>query len=108
MAATSSALIREENGVQRPVYYTSQAFQVAKGKYMKMEKMSLSLVIASGKLRPYFQAHTIMVMIDQPIKKAMNKLDTTSCLIQYAIKLNQFDIKYKTRTTIKAQILLTS
>lgn len=96
MVAASSALIKEENGVQRPVYYTSQAFQGAEGRYMKMEKMALSLVIASRKLRPYFQAHTIMVMIDRPIKKAMNKLDTASHLIQWEIELSQFDIKYIT------------
>lgn len=34
-----------------------------------MEKMALSLVIASMKLHPYFQAHTIKVMTDQPTKK---------------------------------------
>ena len=49
---------------------------------MKMEKMALSLVIASIKLRPYFQAHTIVVMTDQPIKKVMNKLDAAGHIIQ--------------------------
>ena len=49
---------------------------------MKMEKMALSLVIASVKLHPYFQAHTIVVMTDQPIKKVMNKLDVAGHIIQ--------------------------
>ena len=63
----SLALIHGDSKVQRPVYYTSQAFQGAKAKYPQIEKMTFSLIIASRKLRPYFQAHTIIVMTDQPI-----------------------------------------
>lgn len=33
----SSALIREELRIQKPVYYTSQAFQGAEAKYLKIE-----------------------------------------------------------------------
>ena len=68
--------------------------------------MALSLVIASRKLHPYFQAHAIMVMTDQPIKKAMNKLDVVGNLIQWVVELSQFDIKYKPQTAIEAQILV--
>ena len=67
--------------------------------------MALSLIIASRKLRPYFQVHAIMVTTDQPIKKAMNKLDAASRLIQWAVELSQFNIKYRPRTAIEAQIL---
>ena len=44
-------------------------------------------------------------MIDQSIKKAMNKLDATGCLVQWTIELNQFNIEYRPRLTIKAQVL---
>ena len=60
--AVSFALICEESKIQRPVYYTSSAFQGATAKYPRMEKMAFSLIVASRKLRPYFQAHTIVVM----------------------------------------------
>ena len=59
-----STLIREESKVQQPVYYTSQAFQGAEAKYPRIEKMAVSLIVASRKFRPYFQAHTIIVMTD--------------------------------------------
>ena len=42
-----------------------------------MEKLAFSLVTASTKLRHYFQAHVINVLIDYPLKKAMNKLEAT-------------------------------
>ena len=67
----NAALILEENRVQLLVHYVSQAFQGAEAKYPHMEKIVFSLIIASQKLRPYFQANPILVMIDQPIKKAI-------------------------------------
>ena len=42
-------------------------------------------------------------MMDQPIKKSMNKPNTTGRMVQWAIELSQFNIKYHPRTAIKAQ-----
>ena len=83
----SSTLIREERNIQKPVYYTSQAFQGAKASYPRMEKIAFALLVASKKLHPYFQAHHIVVMTDQPIRKMMNKIDAAGRLIQWAIEL---------------------
>ena len=47
----------------------------------------------------------ILVMIDQPIKKSMNKPEATGRMIQWAIELSQFDIEYYPRIAIKAQAL---
>ena len=44
-------------------------------------------------------------MIDQPIRKTMNKIDAVGRLIQWAIELGQFDIEYWPRAAIKAQVL---
>ena len=70
-----------------------------------MEKLAFSLVTTARKLRPYFQAHVINVLIDHPLKKAMNKLEATRRLIQWAVKLSEFDVRYKPREAIKAQVL---
>ena len=63
----SSTLIREEGNVQKPIYYTSQTFQGVEASYPRMEKIPFTLLVASRKLHPYFQAHPIDVMTDQPI-----------------------------------------
>ena len=75
--AVSSALIREEEKIQKPVYYTSKALKGAEGRYPLIEKLAFALITASRKLRHYFQAHVINVMTDHPFKKAMNKLEAT-------------------------------
>ena len=79
--AVSSALVREEAKVQKPVYYTSWALKGVEGRYSLMEKLAFALITASRKLRHYFQAHVIIVMTDHPLKKAMNKLEATGRLI---------------------------
>ena len=71
--AVSAALIREDGSVQRPVYYISRALRGAEQNYPLLEKLSLALVIASRRLRPYFQAHSIVVLTDQPLKKVMQQ-----------------------------------
>ena len=73
VTVVSAALIKEENRLQLPIYYVSQAFQGAEARYPRIEKINFALIVASRKLRPYFQANPIIVMTDQLIKKAMNK-----------------------------------
>ena len=47
MIVVSIALIREEQRVQRLMYYISQAFQGIEAKYLRMEKITFALVVAS-------------------------------------------------------------
>ena len=61
--------------MQLPVYYISQAFQGVEAKYPRIEKIAFTLIIASRKLCLYFQANPILLMMDQPIRKLMNKLE---------------------------------
>ena len=71
----SSVLIGEEGKIQKLVYYTSQVLRGVEGQYLMMEKLAFALVMASWKLRHYFQAHVINVLTNHPLKKAMNKLE---------------------------------
>ena len=104
-SAISAALIREEGKKQLPVYYVNQAFQGAESRYPRIEKIAFALIVASRKLRQYFQSKPILVMMDQPIKKSMSKPEAAGRMVQWAIELSQFDIEYHPRTAIKAQAL---
>ena len=90
--------------MQKPVYYTSRALRGAEGRYPLMEKLTFALITASRKLRHYFQAHVIIVMTDHPLKKVMNKLEAARRLIQWAIELSEFEIRYQPRNAIKAKL----
>jgi hypothetical protein len=104
-SAVSSTLIREEDGRQLPVYYTSRALRGAEERYLSIEKLAFALVTVARKLRPYFQAHIIVLLTNHPLRKAMNKPDAAGRLIQWSIELNEFDIDYRPQTAIKAQAL---
>ena len=66
-----------------------------------MEKLILTLVTAAQKLRPYFQAHTIEVSTEYPMKQVLHKLETSRRLVKWALELSEFDIRYKLKMTIK-------
>ncbi|XP_052177535.1 uncharacterized protein LOC127791591 [Diospyros lotus] len=103
--ALSAALVREEEGVQYPVYYISKRLVDAETRYTSMEKLAYCLVIASRKLRPYFQAHQIDVLTKYPLRQILQKPDTSGRLLKWAIELAQFDLEYKPRVVIKGQAL---
>ena len=102
---TSAALVRERDRAQNPVYYCSRALREAKERYPKMEKLVLTLVTTARKLRPYFKAHTIEISTEHPMKQILHKPETSERLVKWAIKMSEFDIRYKPRITIKGQVL---
>ena len=104
-ATVSAALIREEEKVQKPVYYTSRALRGAEERYSPMEKLAFALVTTARKLKPYFQAHTVVVLTDRPLRRAMSNLNAAGRLALWAIELSEFDIQYRPRIAIKWQVV---
>ncbi|XP_059436575.1 uncharacterized protein LOC132169575 [Corylus avellana] len=103
--AVSAALIWEEEGVQKPIYFISRALHGAEERYVQMEKLAFTLVIASRKLQLYFQAHTINVLTEYPLKKVLRKLDLSGQLVNWAIEISEFDIYFISRNAVKGQAL---
>ena len=70
-----------------------------------MEKLAFVLVTAARKLKPYFQAHTIIILTDQPLKKAMSNPEAAGRMALWAIEPSEIDIQYRPRTAIKGQVV---
>lgn len=101
----SAVLVREEGNNQFPVYYVSKRLLDAETRYTSMEKLVYALILASRKLRPYFQAHKVEVRTTYPLKQVMHKPETTGRMIKWAIELGQYDLEYKPRIAIKGRAL---
>ena len=70
-----------------------------------MEKLAFALVTAARKLKPYFQAYTIIVLTDQPLKRALSSPEAVGRMALWVIELSEFDVQYRPRTAVKGQIV---
>ncbi|CAL9031394.1 unnamed protein product, partial [Prunus brigantina] len=99
--AVSSVLIQTKEGAEHPVHYVSKALQDAEARYPDIEKLAFALVVSARRLRPYFQAHTIHVLTNHPLRQVLQKPETSGRLVKWAIELGEFDIHYKPRPATK-------
>ena len=93
----------EREKVQVPVYFVSHTLKNAEIRYSTVEKFGLALYMASKKLRPYFCAHSIIVLTDQPLKQPLSKMESAGRMLKWAVELNAFDLSYEPRKAIKGQ-----
>ncbi|GJU65214.1 reverse transcriptase domain-containing protein [Tanacetum coccineum] len=103
--AISAVLMTDQEGRQIPVYFVSRTLRGPEVNYTPMEKLVLALLSASKRLKRYFQAHTIVVIIDQPIKQLLSSSEMSGRMLKWKFELEGYDIQYRPRTAIKGQIL---
>ena len=99
--AISFVLIRVDSGVQRPVYYVSKSFHEAEVHYLLLEKAILAAVHATRKFPHYFQAHTVVVLTQLPLKSILRSTDYTGRIAKWGTILGAFDIEYMPRIAVK-------
>nr|CAN70842.1 hypothetical protein VITISV_013563 [Vitis vinifera] len=90
---------------QKPIYYVSRALADVETRYSKMELTTLALRSAAQKLRPYFQAHPVVVLTYQPLRNILHKPDLTERMLQWAIELSEFGIEFQPRLFMKDQVM---
>ena len=91
-ATINAALIKEEDKVQKPMYYADRALRGADERYLPMEKLAFALVTAAYKLKAYFQDHTVVFLTDKLLRRAMINLKAAKWMALWAIELSEFDI----------------
>ena len=74
-------------------------------RYLPLEKAILAVVHGTRKLPHYFQAHTVVVLTQLPLKSVLRSADYTGRIAKWGTILGAFDIKYMPRTSIKGQVL---
>ena len=102
--AVSVVLLRDQ-GVQRLLYYISKTLVDAETRYLPLEKLVLALVHATKKLPHYFQAHTIYVLTEYLLQSFLKRSDFTRQIAKWGTRLGAFDIRYKSRNSVKGQVL---
>ncbi|GKF55773.1 reverse transcriptase domain-containing protein, partial [Tanacetum coccineum] len=103
--AVSAVLLTDRKGRQCPVQYVSRTLNEAERNYTPMEKLTLSLIHMTRRLRRYFKAHPVKVITDQLIKNILNNTETSGKLAKYAVELGAYNIKFIPRNAVKGQVL---
>ena len=62
-------------------------------------------MLGTRKLPHYFQAYTVVVLTQLPLKTILRSADYIRRVAKWATTLGDFDIKYMPRTSIKGQVL---
>ncbi|CAA0819814.1 Unknown protein, partial [Striga hermonthica] len=101
----SSVLLREAEGAQQLIYYTSRVLQGVETRYSEVEKAALTLVITAKKLRPYFLNHVIVMRTNFQLGETLGRPTVLGRLVKWAVELSEYSIKYEPRRAIKAQAL---
>jgi len=71
-----------------------------------MKKLAFALVTATRKLKSYFQAYTIVVLMDKPLRRATSSPEAAGRIALWVVELSEFDIRYRPRTAIKGQVVV--
>jgi hypothetical protein len=78
---------------------------LSKKNYTELEKVLYVVLMASRKLRYYFQAYHIIFPSSQPLKNIMRNREATGRIGKWAAELNEFTIDYVHRSSIQSQAL---
>jgi hypothetical protein len=105
-SAVSASLVQEkfegQTKKQAPVYFVFDVLSLSKKNYTELEKVLYAVLMASRKLRHYFQAFHIMVPSSQPLKDIMRSREATERIGKWVAELNEFTIDYVHRSSIQS------
>ncbi|XP_019184747.1 PREDICTED: uncharacterized protein LOC109179701 [Ipomoea nil] len=103
--AVGAVLVREDEKAQLSVYYVGRTLKEEEIYYSLLKKVAFALIMTVRKLVPYFQAHTVRVLIDLPLASMLHNPASSGRLLKWVIELTQYGIEYAPRPSIKAQAL---
>jgi hypothetical protein len=80
--------------IQRPVYYVSEVLHEAKTRYLDTHKLLYAVLVASRKLRHYFQAHRVVVVTSFPLRAILHSSNTIGNIAKWAAELAEFQLDF--------------
>lgn len=103
-STVAAILVKQTDMEQKPVYSISHMLKGSELRYPKIEKIVFALM-ASRKLRQYFQGRLISVVTNQPLQRILHKPDMSGRIASWAIELSQFIVEFTPWTSTKSQVL---
>ena len=91
--------------IQRPVYCISEVLSKTKMRYPHIQKLLYAVVLARCKLRHYFEAHPVTVVLSFPLGEIVHNREVTGRIAKWSVELMGETLIYAPRKAVKSQIL---
>jgi hypothetical protein len=72
---------------------------------IELEKIAYAVLMASRKLRHYFEAYKIRIPTDQGLGDLFKNPEASVRIAKWAVELFSYNVTFEPRTTIKSQVL---
>lgn len=87
------------------MYFINMVMRDTRACYPMQQKLLLVLLVASRKLRFYFQGHPIKVVLAYPLEKVLRSPNATGRVAEWNIELQAFQLEFSTTRVIKGAAL---
>ena len=87
--------------MQHPVYFISVVLRDARERYLEIQKLLLTVLITSRKLRHYFEGRRITVVTVFPLEWLLRNHSATGRVAEWSLELSGFDLHFANTMTIK-------
>ena len=78
--------VREDESIQKPVYYVSKSLIDAQTRYTRIEKLIFALFVTTRKLKHYFQFFPIIMLTEYPLRTIVKNLEATGRIAKWVTR----------------------
>lgn len=101
-------MVQEDRQEQKPIFFVSKVMDKTELRYLPLEKAALALLPVTKKLSHYFQASTVTVLTDLPLKMLLQRSDLSRRITRWGVQLGLFGIEYNLELQLRDNFWLIS
>lgn len=103
--AVSAVLVREDNGVQKSIFYMSKILKRVETRYPNIEKVVLALLLAVKKFKVYLKNNQGIVITNLLFRRILYRPEMSGQMLALSVEMGPYCLKYRPRASMNAQVL---